>query len=371
MDSGQYTDYSVNQNSYCTIRNDGAAVCSTYYNSATPRRNPRVIQPFVSFTGGNIIAKKGAMSCISSPTSTYCARNNFFGHLGDGTSTDYNQDFTLLTGTVLKGLTENTYCATGVDADGNLKGWGYAAGSLVCPNTITRQPKNILPAVKFRPVLDSQNLDATCALSLSNEIYCWGSSAIMRGSPNSATPISVDSAYRYTDFKVAGTRVCGILETSGQLRCWGNNSNGRLGNNSTTLSSGTAVTGGHSYSKLDMNDNITCALRGTTLDCWGGTATHNSLVPFAVNGGASYKDFTVTAYTVVAVTTGGQVHIWDDGLFKDAPRVISPAGVSFKSIKSSADNQLYCALSTDDRLYCRDLEFSYNMHLHQVKEARF
>lgn len=371
MDSGQYTDYSVNQNSYCTIRNDGAAVCSTYYNSATPRRNPRVIQPFVSFTGGNIIAKKGAMSCISSPTSTYCARNNFFGHLGDGTSTDYNQDFTLLTGTVLKGLTENTYCATGVDADGNLKGWGYAAGSLVCPNTITRQPKNILPAVKFRPVLDSQNLDATCALSLSNEIYCWGSSAIMRGSPNSATPISVDSAYRYTDFKVAGTRVCGILETSGQLRCWGNNSNGRLGNNSTTLSSGTAVTGGHSYSKLDMNDNITCALRGTTLDCWGGTATHNSLVPFAVNGGASYKDFAVTAYTVVAVTTGGQVHIWDGGLFKDAPRVISPAGVSFKSIKSSADNQLYCALSTDDRLYCRDLDFDYNMHLHQVKEARF
>lgn len=373
--ANQYTEYAVSAgSSVCAIRSDGMALCSSSNASATPRLTPRAVQPSVNFTGGKVLVNSDTMSCLSTPTASYCARYNYFGHLADGTNTDGKLDYTLTGGIAIQGVTGNTYCAAAVGADGHLKSWGSGfSGFMSCPNTLTAQPSKILPSVLFKPILGRQGTDSMCALSQSNEIYCWGIGLIKRGTGNSSTPTSVDPSNRYTDFKIAGNRLCGILETSGQIRCWGDNTNGKLGNNSTTASTGTSVQGGYSYSKLEMTDNIACALRGTTLDCWGGFNTHNSLVPFSLNGGASYKDFAVSLYDVIAITTSGEVHIWDDGLFKNAPRVITPAGVTFKSIKSSGNHFMFCALSTNDKLYCRDINgpLDTSHFLHQVRQARF
>ncbi|MFV8259646.1 RCC1 domain-containing protein [Bdellovibrio bacteriovorus] len=372
---GQYIDYAVNGGaSICAIRNDGAAVCSGYNGSAISRLSPRVIQPSVNFTGGKVLETSDSMSCVLTPAASYCARYNFFGHLADGTTTSTKLDYTPTGGIAIQGYTANTYCAAAVGTDGHLKSWGSGSGgAMPCPNTLTAQPSKILPSVLFKPVLGSHGTDSMCALSQSNEIYCWGLGLIKRGTGNSSTPTSVDPSNRYTDFKIAGNRLCGILETSSQIRCWGDNTNGKLGNNSTTNSTGSAVQGGHSYSKLGMNDNITCALRGTTLDCWGGLTAHNSLVPFTMNGGAAYKDFAVSVNDVIAITTSGEVHIWEDSLFKNAPRVITPAGVTFKSVKAAPNHYTYCALSTADKLYCRDINgpIDTHHHLHQVRQARF
>ncbi|UXR65045.1 hypothetical protein EZJ49_02120 [Bdellovibrio bacteriovorus] len=371
---GQYAEYGVTPGSVCAIRNDGTAVCSGYSASATSRKTPRIVQPFVNFTGGKVPENTDIMSCLSTPTASYCARSNYFGHLADGTNSDGKLDYTLTGGIAIQGMTGNTYCAAAVGSDGHLKSWGYGtSGAMTCPNTLTAQPTKILPSVLFKPIMGSYGTDSMCALSQGNEIYCWGLGLIKRGTGNSSTPTSVDPTNRYTDFKISGNRLCGLLETSGQIRCWGDNTNGKLGNNSTTASTGSAVQGGNSYSKLAMNDIITCALRGTTLDCWGGITTHNSLVPFALNGGASYKDFTISSRDIVAITTGGDVHIWDDGLFKAAPRVITPAGATFKSVKAAPSGALFCALSTDDKLYCREQDGPLDVyhHLHQVREARF
>lgn len=372
VDSAQYTDYNVVSNTFCGIRNDGSAMCSGYINSVTSRRTPQVVQPSVDFTGASVLENTDFMPCISTSTASYCTRSNYFGHLGDGTNTTSKIDLTRTGGMIIKAITGNTYCAVGVDENGDLKSWGYgSSGASTCPNTLTYQPLNIKPGTKFKPMLGSFSTNNFCALSQSNEIYCWGAGSIMRGTTATSSPTSVDSDYRYTDFKVVGTRVCGILETTGQIRCWGNNSYGQLGNNSTGNVLGSMVHGGNSYNKLDMNDNITCALRGATLDCWGGTATHNSLVPFTMNGGATYKDFAVSSVAVLAVTTGGEVHIWDNGLYKNAPRTISPAGLTFNTIKAPGNNTMYCALTNDNNLYCRNLELSVKNHLRQIKESRF
>ncbi|MFM6929832.1 MAG: hypothetical protein ACKOX6_15290 [Bdellovibrio sp.] len=372
--SNQYADYTVGQGSFCAIRNDGSAVCSGPYNASTGRRYPRAINPLVNFTGGHLPLSTEQASCVSTPTATYCARYNYFGHLADGTNNNDRPDYSLVGGAVLAAVSGNTYCAVGIDTQGNLKSWNnMAMGGYSCQSTVTPYPKNILPSVLFKPVIGSEGTDSHCALSQAGEIYCWGSGILLRGSPSSSTPASVDPDNIYEDFKMAGNRLCGILKASGQLRCWGDGTNGKLGNNSTGASTGTSVQGNYSYSKLAMSTDITCALRGTTLDCWGGSATHNSLVPFTLNSGAAYKDFAVNSSEVIAITSGGDVHIWDNGQFKNAPRMITPAGKTFKSVKSSAVNSMFCALSTEDKLYCRNINgpMEVKHFLRQVKEARF
>lgn len=80
----------------------------------------------------------------------------------------------------------------------------------------------------------------TCGIDANDELYCWGNRGNSRlglGSDpttgNMPTPAKVATGEKFVAAAVAWTYTCGIT-TGAKVYCWGEGSNGRLGNGSTT-----------------------------------------------------------------------------------------------------------------------------------------
>ena len=101
---------------------------------------------------------------------------------------------------------------------------------------------------------DNQNdiFDHTCGITATNAAYCWGENVAGElGAPTSeicpgffannpphacaSAPVAVSGGLSFTKIAVGIDHTCGIT-TSGQMYCWGGNSNGQLGNGTTTPS---------------------------------------------------------------------------------------------------------------------------------------
>ena len=82
-----------------------------------------------------------------------------------------------------------------------------------------------------------------CALDTSGVMWCWGSNAnsklgLLLTSPYSyqavaAPGLSGSGAPKVLDMAVGGEHTCALLAT-GDVKCWGRNEYGQLGNGTTT-----------------------------------------------------------------------------------------------------------------------------------------
>jgi alpha-tubulin suppressor-like RCC1 family protein len=125
----------------------------------------------------------------------------------------------------------------------------------------------------------------TCALSASGVAYCWGqgSNGIIgdNATTNRLLPVKVldstgaDSPLRFSSISAGDVHTCGIT-TDGVAYCWGSAALGRLGNNQTTPNQFTPVkvqdASGDSplrFSSISTG-NFTCALTTDGVAyCWG------------------------------------------------------------------------------------------------------
>lgn len=179
----------------------------------------------------------------------------------------------------------------------------------------------------------STNADTTCALLTSTQVRCWGVYAGLGNNGNgssSGVPVAVHTSAAdsspltgVTSVHVAqGGHVCAVL-TSTQVRCWGSNWKGQLGDGTSTgnlsfyrmapvvvlnadgspLTGVTAVTGGQEF---------TCALlQSTQVRCWGrrdmlgdGSTDGGSISTSPVTVSTSASDATPLS-GVVAIESGG------------------------------------------------------------------
>jgi len=164
----------------------------------------------------------------------------------------------------------------------------------------------------------------SCALTMAGGARCWGQNVngqLGNNSENdSAKPVDVLLSSSVTAIAAGGAHTC-ALTTAGAVQCWGLNANGQLGDNSMTvkmvpvasgLSSGVvALAAGHRH---------TCALTtGGGVQCWGfnsngqlgdGSMADRSL-PVAVLGLSSgVAAIALGQYHSCALTTEGDVKCW-------------------------------------------------------------
>ena len=90
----------------------------------------------------------------------------------------------------------------------------------------------------------------------------------------------VQSAESLTVLSIAagGRHTCAVL-SNGMIRCWGNNSDGRLGNGKITEDFGRTVQVAniHAARQIAVGLNFSCArLADGTVHCWGAINTVNS-----------------------------------------------------------------------------------------------
>ncbi|MFN7725672.1 MAG: PKD domain-containing protein [Rubrivivax sp.] len=115
----------------------------------------------------------------------------------------------------------------------------------------------------------------SCAITSARGLLCWGLGTSGQlgnaGNLNSAVPLAVSGLSSGVAAVNAGSYHTCALTQAGAVKCWGFNSNGQLGNGSTTRSNvPVAVTGlGSGAVAIGAGSNFSCALTNSGALCWG------------------------------------------------------------------------------------------------------
>ena len=172
----------------------------------------------------------------------------------------------------------------------------------------------------------------TCALTTTGQAYCWGINQYGQLGNNSTTgsriPVAVQmpAGVSFQSIAAGIIHTC-ALTTEGKAYCWGQGGSGRLGNNSATNSStpvAVQMPAGVSFQSIAASYYHTCALTTTgQAYCWGlnsqgqlgNNSTTGSRIPVAVQmpAGVSFQSITANGSHTCALTAGGKAYCWGYG----------------------------------------------------------
>jgi len=183
----------------------------------------------------------------------------------------------------------------------------------------------------------SASYNHTCAIASNNLAYCWGQNTYGELGNNSTVDSLVPAAV-YMGGILSGKTITAIsagdlhtcaIASDNQAYCWGANWNGQLGNNTTINSS------------IPVAVNISGVLSGKTIKSISGGFRHNCVIAsndlaycWGNNGGELGDGTTTTSSIPVAVVTSGAL-----------------SGKTIKSI-TAANYGNTCAIASDNQAYC-------------------
>jgi alpha-tubulin suppressor-like RCC1 family protein len=268
----------------CVILSDGAAACwgDNQYgqlgNGGMVGSNVAVNVSGVS-DAAMIVAGWGHTCIITRIGRVKCWGYNKNGELGNGTTRDSSLPVDVIglsSGVVALEAGDDHTCAV-TDA-GRVMCWGYNEfGQLGDGTTVSRSIPVEARAVTERIRSVAAGWGHTCALTESGGVKCWGNNQLGQlGDGQKAD-------YRYTavDVREMGSGVVEItadgggtcaLAADGRVKCWGNNKYGQLGDGTAELRNQPVSVAGLNRNavRVAMGWNHGCAAARTgELRCWG------------------------------------------------------------------------------------------------------
>ena len=156
-------------------------------------------------------------------------------------------------------------------------------------------------------------------------LYCWGQNVNATGTggvPPSPLPTPVSGGLAFASVTAALTHTCGVT-TTGAAWCWGNATDGRLGNGSTNPPIETlpvAVIGGYTWASLSANAEHTCGVTTSGEGyCWGNpgfwaTGNGGGATPTLVQGGLTFTSIAAGHYHSCGLTTASKAWCWGIGV---------------------------------------------------------
>ncbi|MEC8340449.1 MAG: putative Ig domain-containing protein, partial [Candidatus Thermoplasmatota archaeon] len=327
----------------CALLDDGDVVCWGRNNAGQlgttggDKDTPQAINLGTGRTATSIYAGGNYNCAILDDASVKCWGQNDQGQLGIGTSSNTNTPTTVAsfgTGRTAVALATafKTVCAL-LD-DGSVKCWGDRAdgllgngGSTTDLDSPPASPINLGTGRTAKAITGGEQ--HFCAILDDDSVKCWGNGAngkLGTGSTSGQnTPTSTSGSFgsgRYAVAIDAGYQHTCVILDNGALTCWGDDSNGQLGNGATTgtkssLQSATVNLGaGRTAISLSAGGKHTCAqLDNDELMCWGhrgsGQVGDNGgfnnpsdrTSPVSPNGGHTYLDTGVFPSSLVADAT--------------------------------------------------------------------
>jgi alpha-tubulin suppressor-like RCC1 family protein len=275
---------------YCWGKNDqGQLGNQNTGNNSKVTAQPTYLQPNVlnGFQGINA----SNHTCALRKGAVYCWGNNTSGQLGDGTTTDRDG----AVATMLNASTplinassvdtgRNHSCAT---VKGNVYCWGANGNGQLGNNSTVDSTTPVLVKTSIGSPLTGATHVATssshsCAIA-KGQVYCWGDNSSGKLGNNTTDPSLVATpALMHTSLTplkgakaltVGASHSCALI--SGVVYCWGLNASGQLGNNSAVDSSvavAAQFNDGSAFTKvtaISAGANHTCALATAQVYCWG------------------------------------------------------------------------------------------------------
>jgi alpha-tubulin suppressor-like RCC1 family protein len=365
--------------------------------AATPTQIPVTVPVAVPGLGANVggLAAGSEHSCVVFASgAVQCWGKNIYGQLGNGT-TETSSSVVNVQGLSVDSLVvsagENHSCAVvnthGTPSPGSdgAKCWGdNFSGQLGDGTTVDRNIPVPVGGLTGEVRSVAAGGSHTCTLT-STGVWCSGAneSGQLGNGTTSATPVpgvvQVSGLAGTQNAIVAGSAHSCALSQADDLRCWGDNGQGRLGNGTTdNASTPVAVTwpsGEVTPTAVAAGSSHTCAITSTgEATCWGfnlsgqlgdGTIVESSSPVYVVD--AADPTGHLTAVTGIAagnthscaVLSTGAVRCWGSNAFGQLgnnSKIDSLVPVAVTALPSAtkvvAGSGYSCAVTTGGAVYC-------------------
>jgi alpha-tubulin suppressor-like RCC1 family protein len=378
------TDYS------CALTSAGGAKCWGDNDSGQlgdgTTSDHSIPEDVIGLTSGlvSISASYNHTCALTTSGKIKCWGDNYYGELGNGTTSDQT------TPVDVRGLSDGAIdiaagyshtCA--LTTRGGVKCWGANEVGELGDGTIynSRTPVDVIglsSGVSAISVYESH----TCALTADGEVKCWGdnySGQLGNGTKkDSSIPVGVLGLSSGVNAISVGYDHACALTANGEVKCWGGNYAGQLGDGTTTDHlTPTNVLGLHGEaSSISSGDESTCV---STMDggvkCWGYNArgelgngsTTNHSTPVDVQGLSSgIVGVSVGDSHTCAMTTANGYKCWganDRGELGDGTTTHHFSPVNVQGLTSGVDaifagGSNTCSITSSGDIMC----WWYNNH---------
>ncbi len=332
----------------------------------------------IPLNGVNQVMASALYTCaLTNNGSVECWGNNDLGHLGNGSFTPASVAVNtrdLSTGVLAISAKANHSCA--IIPGGGVKCWGNNSNGELGNSSITYSTVPVDVVGLGDPVIAvATGAWHTCILNSNGGVKCWGNNSYGQLGDGTTiqktTPTQVSNLSQgVVAISVGYTHTC-VLTNSGSVKCWGQNSNGQLGNNSRLNKLVPTDVSGLSNSVLSISagGEHTCANGSDGVKCWGSNnsgqlgdySVTESLVPIAVmNLPGEVSELSAGGAHTCAIVNNGNVLCWgsnSNGQLGDdttAPVRWTPVSVSQvnDAVKISAGGQHTCIINSSESVKC-------------------
>lgn len=242
----RYLALSVGANHTCALAVDSLAYCwgandqgQLGTGSKNPQNTPTAVQGSRRYA--SLSAGANHTCAITSTGGLYCWGQNDDGQLGDGTTNQRSVLGAVSGVTTIAVVSAGTNHTCAIGTSGTLTCWGGNDDGQLGDSSTSRRTRPVGVRGGRSYVAVSAGDRYTCAVSSANDAFCWGRNdegqlGLRLPSGNrSPVPRAVSGTLKFVLVTAGRQHTCGAL-LDGRSYCWGNNSQGRLGNGSTTSS---------------------------------------------------------------------------------------------------------------------------------------
>ncbi|WP_162055944.1 RCC1 domain-containing protein [Pontibacter pamirensis] len=319
-------------------------------------------------------------SGVSADGKTYTWGVNWYGQLGNGSTTNANvpQDISARIGKAVVSVANGYAHTLALASDGTVYAWGHGGSG---------QLGNGTNSISYVPVQVSNLTGVTAiaaggwhsmAVGANGEVYTWGFGGSGQlgngGTSNSNLPVQVSNLTGVTAIAAGGYHSMAI-GANGEVYAWGHGYQGQLGNGTggssllpvqvSNLTGVTAIAAGAYHSMaIGANGEVYAWGYGYQGQLGNGTITYSSLLPVQVSNLTGVKAIAAGMHHSMAIGAGGEVYAWGYGgngelgngtytLSSIPVQVKDPAGTGlltgvkaiaagiYHSLAIGADNQAY------------------------------